>query len=70
MYIEHLVQVFDQVQRELVDEGSLWVVIGDKYDPDKSLEGVPEQLFIAMKKSGWIRGVSLYGTSLIVSQRM
>ena len=54
MYIEHLMQVFDQVRRVLVDEGSLWVVIGDKYGPDKSLELVPEQFVIAMKKRGWL----------------
>ena len=54
LYIEHLIQVFKEVKRVLVDEGSLWMVIGDKYGPDKSLELVPEQFVTAMKKKGWL----------------
>lgn len=53
MYIEHLIQIFDEVRRVLKKEGSCWVVMGDSYE-NKSIRMVPEQFAISMLNHNWI----------------
>ncbi|MFO7540487.1 MAG: site-specific DNA-methyltransferase [Chloroflexota bacterium] len=52
-YIENLVQVFVQCQRILKEEGTFWLNLGDKYQ-DGELLGMPWQVALSLKKSGWI----------------
>lgn len=51
-YVDHLLIVNRQVFRVLKDNGTCWINIGDNYD-DNSLQLIPEQLAIQMKKLGW-----------------
>lgn len=53
MYVQHLLQIFDEVKRVLKKEGSCWVVLGDTYY-NKSFRLVPEQFAIGMIEHGWI----------------
>ena len=46
--------VFDECQRVLRDDGSLWVVIGDTYI-NGWLGSVPHRFTIAMMNHGWIQ---------------
>lgn len=52
-YIEELVQVFREVKRVLKDDGTLWVNIGDSYNSDKNLIGIPWMLAFALRNDGW-----------------
>jgi DNA modification methylase len=52
-YIENLMQVFVQCQRVLKAEGTFWLNLGDKYQ-DGELLGLPWQVALSLKKSGWI----------------
>lgn len=52
-YIEELVQVFREVKRVLKDDGTLWVNIGDSYNFDKNLIGIPWMLAFALRSDGW-----------------
>src|SRR6185503_15358797 len=40
LYIDHLVEIFDEVKRVLTNDGSCWVVLGDTYGSHKG-EGGP-----------------------------
>jgi site-specific DNA-methyltransferase (adenine-specific) len=62
-YIGRLLAVFGEVRRVLKDVGTLWVVIGDSYNPgvnnagnthQKSLLGIPFRLALALIDEGWI----------------
>ncbi len=52
-YVASLVEVFTEVNRVLVDDGSLWLNLGDKFI-DKELAGVPWRVAFALKDSGWM----------------
>lgn len=53
-YISTLTEIFNEIKRLLVPEGSLWLNIGDKYD-NKALMGMPWRVaFSLMDKGGWI----------------
>lgn len=61
MYINHLMQIFDEVKRILKDDGTCWVNLGDSYARSnhcgikpKSLVGIPDRFKIAMIDRGWI----------------
>lgn len=61
MYLDHLLQIFDEVRRVLKKTGSLYVVIGDTYCNQamdnvsrKSLIGVPFRLATEMIERGWV----------------
>jgi len=52
-FVENLCEIFDEVQRVLVPEGSLWLNIGDTYK-NKNLLGVPWRVALALQARGWI----------------
>jgi DNA modification methylase len=51
-YVRRLVEVFHEVRRVLKPHGSLWVVLGDKYD-DGELCGMPWRVALALQEDGW-----------------
>ena len=51
-YVERLAAVFDQAKRVLHPEGTLWLVLGDKYD-DGRLLGLPWRTALALQDRGW-----------------
>ncbi len=53
-YISKLVNLFHECRRVLKDDGTLWVNLGDSYDKDKNLFGMPWRLAFALKDDGWI----------------
>ena len=59
-YIANLVKVFDEVYRVLMDDGTLWLNIGDTYAQKpyanvkrKDLIGIPWMLAFALRERGW-----------------
>jgi len=52
-YVERLVGVFREVRRVLRKQGSLWLVLGDKYDRGRLL-GMPWRAALALADDGWI----------------
>lgn len=59
-YIANLVKVFDEVYRVLMDDGTLWLNIGDTYAHKpyanvkrKDLIGIPWMLAFALRGRGW-----------------
>lgn len=61
MYIEKMINIFEEVYRVLKPEGSCWVNLGDTYSSKtikgvkrKSLIGIPERFKIEMIDKGWI----------------
>lgn len=59
-YIENLIKVFDEVYRVLMDDGTLWLNIGDIYArkaqegiKKKDLIGIPWMLAFALRERGW-----------------
>lgn len=51
-FIKHLADVFDEVKRVLVPEGSLWINIDDSFHKGQML-GIPWLLAFEMKRRGW-----------------
>lgn len=51
-YVERLVEVFREARRVLKSTGSLWLVLGDKYD-QKRLLGIPWRVALALQDDGW-----------------
>lgn len=52
-YIQHLVEIFQEVRRVLRKDGVLWLNLGDSY-VDKKLVGVPWRVAFALQHHGWI----------------
>jgi site-specific DNA-methyltransferase (adenine-specific) len=52
-YVERLVEVFREARRVLKSTGTLWLVLGDKYD-NKQLLGVPWRVALALQRDGWL----------------
>jgi DNA modification methylase len=52
-YVCRLVAIFRQCRRVLKESGSLWLVIGDKYDGGEQL-GLPWRVALALVDVGWI----------------
>jgi DNA modification methylase len=52
-YIERLVETFGQCRRVMKSTGTLWLVIGDKYDGGRQL-GIPWRVALALMDDGWI----------------
>lgn len=52
-YVGRLVEIFGQCRRVLKESGSLWLVIGDKYDGGEQL-GLPWRVALALIDDGWI----------------
>jgi site-specific DNA-methyltransferase (adenine-specific) len=57
-YISKLVNLFNECRRVLKNDGTLWVNLGDSYDKDKNLYGMPWRLALALKDDGWTAGQS------------
>lgn len=53
-YVARLQAIFAEVRRCLKSTGSLWLVIGDKYDKDGSQLGLPWRVALALMDEGWI----------------
>jgi DNA modification methylase len=53
MYVERLVETFRQCRQVLKASGTLWLVIGDKYDGGRQL-GMPWRVALALADDGWI----------------
>ncbi|MCS4182170.1 DNA-methyltransferase [Salinibacter ruber] len=52
-YVRRLKDTFDECNRVLKEEGTLWLNMGDKYIK-KELQGMPWRTAIELKKDGWI----------------
>src|SRR5256714_11849770 len=52
-YIERLTAIFGECRRALKNTGTLWLVIGDKYDDGEQL-GLPWRVALALIDDGWI----------------
>jgi len=52
-YVERLVDIFRDAVRVLKDTGSLWLVLGDKYDKGHML-GMPWRVALGLQDDGWI----------------
>lgn len=53
-FIQKLVAVFREVRRVLRDDGTIWVNMGDSWDRNKQLMGIPWRLAFALQDDGWI----------------
>lgn len=54
MYIEHMVEIFSELQRVLKNDGTLWLNMGDTYSDSKCLTMIPERLAWSLIQNGWI----------------
>ena len=52
-YTQRLVEVFREARRVLKDDGTLWLVLGDKYVDGAQL-GMPWRVALALQQDGWI----------------
>lgn len=52
-YVKNLTSIFDEVQRILTKDGSLWLNLGDKYH-NKKLLGMPWRVAMSLMDNGWI----------------
>lgn len=52
-YVARLVAIFAECRRVLKPTGTLWLVIGDKYDDGEQL-ALPWKVALALKAEGWI----------------
>lgn len=52
-YVERLVETFRHCRRVLKETGTLWLVIGDKYDAGRQL-GIPWRVALGLIDDGWI----------------
>ena len=52
-YVDRLVNLFEQLKPALAQDGSAWVVLGDKY-LDNQLQGMPWRFALAMQDRGWL----------------
>ena len=52
-YVQRLVTIFQEVHRVLKSDGTLWVVLGDKYIAGEQL-GMPWRVALALQSAGWI----------------
>lgn len=53
-YIDRLVAVFREVARVLAVDGTLWLNLGDTYDKNKQLLGIPWRVALALQEDGWL----------------
>ena len=52
-YTQRLVSIFGEARRVLKDDGTLWLVLGDKYKDGAQL-GMPWRVALALQDDGWI----------------
>ncbi len=53
-YLAKLEQIMWQCKRVLKKRGTCWINIGDKYNNDKSRNGIPERFYVNCLDNGWI----------------
>ena len=53
MYVDHIVSISKEFHRVLRDDGVYWLNLGDSYDDNNSLVGMPWLVAFALKDSGW-----------------
>lgn len=53
LYVKHLCDIFDEVRRVLVPQGTCWVNMGDTHK-NKNLLQIPSHFAIEMQKRGWL----------------
>ena len=51
-YVKTLTDVFDEIKRVLIKEGTLWLNLGDTYH-NKQLVGIPFEVAFALQYNGW-----------------
>ncbi len=52
-YIQTIVKIFREIKRTLKEEGTIWIVIGDCYNKQGELYGIPWKLAFALQNDGW-----------------
>lgn len=52
-YVARLVRIFAACRRALSDRGTLWIVLGDKYEEGRQL-GMPWRVALALADEGWL----------------
>jgi len=52
LYVEKLVELFDELKRVLRDDGTLWLNLGDTYRNEQLL-GIPWRVALALQDTGW-----------------
>ena len=52
-YTHRMITIFRQARRVLKKEGTLWLVLGDKYQDGRQL-GMPWRIALALQDDGWI----------------
>lgn len=53
-YVLKLRDVFHEVKRVLKPTGTLWLNLGDSYDKNKNLIGIPWRVAFALQDDGWV----------------
>lgn len=53
-YVETMRAVFAEARRVLADDGTLWLNLGDSYDPGKQLLMIPARVALGLQDDGWI----------------
>lgn len=54
-YVARMVALFREARRVLKDDGTCWIVLGDKYDSRTGqLLGMPWRVALALQANGWI----------------
>ena len=52
MYVEHLAEVFRELQRVLREDGTVWLNLGDSF-LDKQIAGTPWEVAFRLREDGW-----------------
>lgn len=53
-FVEALAEVMRECKRVLRDDGTLWLNLGDSYDPKGNLRGIPWKVVFALQEDGWV----------------
>lgn len=53
-YLDRLIGVFVALRPKMRKTGTLWVNLGDTYDKEKNLEGIPWRFALKMKEKGFL----------------
>lgn len=54
-YVEVMRRLFAELRRVLAGDGTCWINLGDSYDSEKNLIGIPWMVSFALSADGWIR---------------
>lgn len=53
LYVSHIVEISNEIYRVLRDDGVYWLNLGDSYDENNGLVGMPWLVAFALRDSGW-----------------